>query len=143
MPGVAVVYPLGHRIIPASVERMAFGDPLDAEPGASERAIALDGLVGVARARRLEPALRKDEMRQRELVATDQLHYDESRQSLQCHVSVSTTPVNSARSTANEAEYAERFARITRSISGSTRSTSRRRISRSRRRRRLRATAED
>jgi hypothetical protein len=38
--------------------------------------------------------------------------------------------------------YAERLARITRSIAGSVRSTARRRISRSRRRRRLRATAE-
>jgi len=61
---------------------------------------------------------------------------------LQRHVTVSNTPVNSARRTAKEAAYADRFARITRSTAGRFRSRSRRRISRSRRRRRLRATAD-
>src|SRR6266513_627920 len=146
MRGAADAYPwwsLGNWIIPAGMEWMAFENALDPQPGASDRAVALDRLIGVTRARGDEPALCEDEMRQRELVATDELHYDKTRQSLQCHVSVSTAPVNSARSAANEAVYADRFARITRSTAGSARSTSRRRISRSRRRSRLRATADD
>jgi len=77
--GAAGSYPLGHRVIAAGVERMAFENPLDPQPGAFERAVALDGLVGVARARRLEPTLREDEMRQRELVATNESHYDDAR----------------------------------------------------------------
>src|SRR6266849_1161497 len=101
--GAAGSYPLWHRIIAAGVERMAFENPLDPQPRAFECAVALDGLVGVARARRLEPTLGEDEMRKRELVATNESHYDDARQSLQRHVSVSTAPVNSARSTANEA----------------------------------------
>src|SRR2546425_152098 len=99
MRGGGGSYPLRHRIIPARMERMAFDNPADAEPRASERAMARDGLVGVARARRLEATLREHEMRQRELVPTNESHYDRARQSLQCHGSVSTAPVNSARST--------------------------------------------
>src|SRR2546426_8550980 len=109
--GAAGSYPSGNGVIPAGVERMAFENPLDPQPGAFERAVALDGLVRVARARRLETTLGEDEMRQRELVATNESHYDQARESLQPpqppqsprHVSVSTAPVNSARSTANEA----------------------------------------
>src|SRR5947207_8842792 len=103
MRGRGGSYPLRHRIIPARMERMTFENPADSEPRAFERAMARDGLVGVARARRLEATLREHEMRQRELVATNESHYDHARQSLQRHVSVSTTPVNSARSTAKEA----------------------------------------
>jgi hypothetical protein len=47
--------------------------------------------------------LRQHPVRQRELVAANESHYGQTRQSLQRHVSVSTAPVNSARSTANEA----------------------------------------
>src|SRR5437016_5873375 len=130
-------------IISARVERMTLEDASDSKPAAFQRSIALDCFVRVARARRLEPALREHQMRQRELVSTDQCHYGPSGKSLQRHVSVSTAPVNSARSTANEAVYAERFARITRSTAGRLRSTSRRKISRSWRRNRLRATADD
>src|ERR1700752_354454 len=134
---------LWNGIIAAHVKRMTLGNPLDPKPRAFQRAIALDRFVGVARARRFEPALREDEMRQRQLVPANESHYENARDSLQRHVSVSTAPVNSARRAANEAVYADRFARITRSIAGRVRSTSRRRISRSRRRRRLRATADD
>ena len=122
---------------------MTFGNPLDPKPRAFQRAIALDRFVGVARAGRFEATLREDQMRQRQLVPANECHYENARDSLQRHVSVSIAPVNSARKTANEAVYADRFARITRSIAGSVRSTSRRRISRNRRRRRLRATADD
>src|SRR5437870_11040397 len=52
-----------------------------------------------------------------------------------------TTSVNSARRTANEAAYATRFARTTRSTGGSDASVWRLRISLTRRRKRLRATA--
>ena len=85
------------------MERMTLEDASDAKPCASQRAMALDRFVGVARARRLEPAVCEHEVRQRELVATDECHYGPARQSLQRHVSVSTASVNSARSTANEA----------------------------------------
>src|SRR5437773_11639816 len=94
---------------------MALENPADAEPRAFEGAIAGNGFVGVARARRLETTLREQEMRQREVVATDESHYDHARQSLQRHVSVSTTPVNSAPSTATDAVEAERFDRVRRS----------------------------
>src|SRR5687768_4599250 len=107
---------------------MAFENALDAKPRAFQRAIALDRLIGVARARRFEATLREHQMRQRQLVPANACHYDQARQSLQPHgrhVSVSTTPANSARSTANEAVYAERLARITRSMAGRARTTSR------------------
>jgi hypothetical protein len=85
------------------VKRMTLEDASDAKPGAFQRPMALDCFVRVARARRLEPALREHQMRHRELVPTDECHYGQSGKSLQRHVSVSTAPVNSARSTANEA----------------------------------------
>src|SRR5256885_4469227 len=56
---------------------------------------------------------------------------------------VQTCALPISRRSAKEAAYAERFARMTRSIGGKCCSTSRRRISRKRRRRRLRATAFD
>jgi len=83
---------------------MALENALDPKPGALECAVALDRLIGIARARRLEPTLGEDEVGQRELVATDESHYGQARRAFQArHVSVSTTPVNSARSTAKEA----------------------------------------
>ena len=86
------------------MEWMTLENALDPKPGALERAVALDRLICVARARRLEPALGEDEVRERELVATDENHYGQPRQAFQSrHVSVSTAPVNSARSTAKEA----------------------------------------
>jgi hypothetical protein len=97
---------------------MTLENPSYAEPGASQDAIALNGFICVARARWLEPALREDEMRQCELVAADECHYGEPWQSLQRHVSVSIAPVNSARRSANEAAYADRLARTTRSMDG-------------------------
>src|SRR6266568_4223371 len=79
MRGGGGSYPLRHRIIPARMERMTFENPADSEPRAFERAMARDGLVGVARARRLEATLREHEVRQRELVATNESHYDRPR----------------------------------------------------------------
>src|SRR2546421_11181212 len=123
---------------------MALQNASHAEPGTFQGAVALDRFVRIARAGRFEATLREHEVRQRQLIRADQRHHRESRQSLQQrHVSVSITPVNSARRSAKEAAYAERFARMTRSIGGKCCSTSRRRISRKRRRRRLRATAFD
>src|SRR5579864_1260773 len=110
MRAAADSYSSGNGIIPAGVERMALGNPLDPKPRAFEGAVPFHRFIGVARARRHEPALGEDEVRQRELVATDERHYDQAWDSLQCHVSVPAASVNSARSTANEAVYAERFA---------------------------------
>src|SRR6266850_170479 len=90
-----------HRIISARMKWVALENALHAEPAAFQRTVTLDGLVGVARTRRVEATLREYEMRQRQLIAANQCHYGEARQSLQPprprHVSVSTAPVNSAR----------------------------------------------
>jgi len=134
---------LGNRIVTARMKRMTTKYATRTQPAAFQRTVALHCFVRVARTRWLEATLRKHQMRQRELIPTDECHHRHTWQSSQRHVSVSSTPVNSARRTANGAAYAERFARITRSTAGRFRSKSRRRISRSRRRKRLRATAED
>src|SRR2546428_7025914 len=123
------------------MQRLTAGDGFHAEQGPFERAVALDGLERVTRARRREPTLRDHQMRQRHLVAANQCHDGESRPAPDAHVMRLTTPLNSARSTANGAAYAPRVARTTRSTAGSDASAWRPRISLTRRRTRLRATA--
>src|SRR6266568_7236764 len=134
-----------HRVVSARVKRVTPENAPHAEPTPLQGAVALDGDERITRARRLEAALREYQMRQRELVAADERHHDTTRHVTECHVSVLTTSVNSARRAANGAAYDTRFARMTKSIDGSwgRGSTSRLRISLSRRRKRLRATAED
>src|SRR5690242_21724899 len=69
---------LGHRVVAARMERMAMENALDAEPRASQGAIAFHRFEGVARARRHEATLREHEMRQRQLVSADKRHDSET-----------------------------------------------------------------
>src|SRR5207245_10146374 len=101
------------------MQRVTAEDAFHAEPGSFERAVALDGLERVTRARRREPTLRDHQMRQRHLVAANQCHDGESRPAPDAHVVRLTTPLNSARSTANGAAQATPVARTTRSTGAS------------------------
>ena len=93
---------LGHGVVPASVQRVATEDALDAEPASLQRAVALDRLQGVVRARRREATL-EHPMRDGHLVSTYREHHCEPRPATGAHVIRLTTAVNSARRTANEA----------------------------------------
>src|SRR5438128_2276053 len=125
------------------MERVAAEDPPYAQPASLERAVTLDRLICVVRARRRKATLREHQMRQRELVTADDGHGHPTRPTGRAHVIRVTEPVNSARRTAKGAAYAARFARTMTSTAGSCDNTPRRRISRRRRRKRLRATAVD
>ena len=131
----------GHRVEPARVEGVAAGHTLHAEPAPLHRPVACDCFEGVVRAGGSEATLGEHQMRERHLVAADECHHSEPRPATHAHVTWLTPPVNSARSPAKEAAYAERFARTTRSIAGTRASSSRLSNSLRRRRRRLRATA--
>src|SRR6266566_5933424 len=98
---------------------MAAQDPSDAEPRTSDRAVAFHRFEGIARARRHEATLGEDQMRQRQLVDANQRHDGAPRPALEIHVIRVTLVVNSVRSCANGAAYAVRFARTTRSTTGS------------------------
>src|SRR2546430_4174135 len=123
------------------MQRMTAQDAFQTEPAPLERAVAVDGFERVLRARRREPTLREHQRRERHLVCANHAHDGPSRPTSHAHVTRLTTLLSSARSIAKEAAYAMRFARTTRSIAGRDASASRLRISRTRRRKRLRATA--
>src|SRR5437773_5600032 len=120
---------------------MTAEDALQAEPAPLERSVAADGFERVLRARRRETTLREHQMRERHLVCANHAHDALPISTSHAHVTRLTTLLSSARSAAKEAAYAMRFARTTRSIAGSDASASRLRISRTRRRKRLRATS--
>src|SRR5690348_10680476 len=94
---------LGNGIVSARMERMAAENALDAEPRTFHGAVAFHRLECVPRARRHEATLRKHEMRQRQLVTTNEGHDDESRPALDVHVRRVTLSVKSARSAVNGA----------------------------------------
>src|SRR5712692_11323098 len=108
-----------YRVVTAGVQRVAAQDPLGAEPHPSERAVALHRFEGVARARRHEATLREHQMRERQLVHANERHDGTSRPVPEIQVMRVTLAVNSERSCANGAAYAVRFARTTRSTTGS------------------------
>src|SRR3989454_9466042 len=109
----------GHWVVAARVQRVAAQDPFDAEPHTSDCAVALHRFEGVARARRHEATLREYQMRQRQLVETNERHDGAPRPAPDVHVMRVTLAATSARSCANGAAYAARFARTTRSTAGS------------------------
>src|SRR5205809_7654273 len=102
------------------MQRVATEDALDAEPTSLQRAVALDRLKGVVRARRREATLRDHQMRDAHLVSTDHRHHREPRPATDAHVIRLTTSVNSARRTANGTVYAAGLARTTISTGDST-----------------------
>lgn len=61
-----------HRIDAAGMPGMAFEDAFHGEPGTAQRPVYLDRLARVARARRVETALRAEKRGEQELVAVDQ-----------------------------------------------------------------------
>src|SRR5438094_8625321 len=93
------------------MQRVATEDALDAEPTSLYRAVALDRLKGVVRARRREATLRDHQMRDAHLVSTDHRHHRAPRPATEFHVIRLTTPVNSARGRANGTVWAVGLAR--------------------------------
>src|SRR5207248_7354955 len=73
----------------------------------------------LAGARRHEATLREHQMRQRQLVDANERHDGAPRPAPEIHVRRVTLAATSARSRANGAAYAARFARTTRSTAGS------------------------
>src|SRR5204863_5424487 len=88
---------LWHRIEAARVQRMTAQDALQAEPAPLERAVALDGIERVLRARRHETTLREHQMRERHLVCANHAHGGPSRPTAHAHVSRLSTLLFSSR----------------------------------------------
>ena len=101
------------------MQRVTTQDPLDTEPRAAHGSVAFHGFEGVARAGRHEAALREHQVRQRHLVDANERHHGTPRPVPEIHAMRVTLAVNSVRSCANGAAYAVRFARTTRSTTGS------------------------
>src|SRR5436189_5524039 len=81
------------------MQRMAAQDAFQTEPAPLERAVAVDGVERVLRARRREPTLREHQMRERHLVCANQRHHGASRPTPHAHMTRLTTALSSARST--------------------------------------------
>src|SRR5437879_12799348 len=92
------------------MQRVAAQDALHAQPTSFERTVTLDRLECVLRAAGREATLREHQMRQRHLVRADQSHGRAPRPATPTHVTRLTQAANSARRSAKEAAYGERFA---------------------------------
>jgi hypothetical protein len=139
----------GNRIKAAGMKRMTSGQASQSQPSTANNSVARHCFQRILGTGRMKPAARWQKGRDEELISADQQrrcstgkgddppdHYSEG-------MIASRHANNSPRNCAKVAWYALGRARTTRSHAGCMPRTSRRHTSRSRRRTRLRATAED